>query len=50
MYWLESLDGVVLDADLGWQSLAARHKKHSSTKAKIFWLGDGIKKFIIDVN
>lgn len=49
-YWLESMDGVTLDADFGLQSLVARHIKNSRNKAKVFLLSNGIKKFIQFVN
>lgn len=50
VYWLESMDGVTIDTDLGLQSLINRHIKHSKAKGKVFFVSNGIKKFIQFVN
>ncbi len=46
MYILESIHGNTLDSDTSKDDLIVRHKKQSSLPANVFFVAEGIKRFI----
>jgi len=49
-YLLESLHGVTLDVDKSIKDLIARHRRNSNSNANVFYIENGVKKFIQQVN
>jgi hypothetical protein len=50
MFWLESLHGITLDVDRSSKDIEARHRQHSKNPARIFFIENGKKSFVKEVN